>query len=258
MCMPVWLIGLLVGCFCWLCTSLGALSVFFCKKLEKKYISALLSFAGGIMIASSFFSLLLPALDFCSGEIWKEIVFVVMGFLLGALFIVLTNVFFDKKFSNHCQTFSKRRKSVLVASSITLHNIPEGMAIGVALGGALVAGDMLMLVAGIALSVGIGLQNIPEGASVALALRCEGQSRKKAFWVGVFSGVVEPIFACIASIITVYVLGVLPIFLAFSAGAMLIVAVTELITEAIENNKILGVVFLALGFCVMALLDIIL
>lgn len=257
MTLPVWLIALLVGGFCCVCTSLGAASVFFCKKLNSKYISALLSFAGGIMIASSFFSLILPALEFCENVVWQEIVFVVCGFLAGVVFIVLTNILFDKKFAG-CYNLGKKRKSVLVATSITLHNIPEGMAVGVAIGGALVAADASLLVAAVALGIGIGLQNIPEGASVALALRCEGKSRTKSFFAGVCSGVVEPIFACVASVITVYVLSVLPMFLAFSAGAMMIVAITELVPEALESHKLLAVSFLALGFAVMALLDIIL
>lgn len=256
--LPIWVVALILGGFCWVCTSLGALSVFFCQNLNKKYVSVLLAFAGGIMIASSFFSLILPALEFCGGVVWKEVVFVVVGFLLGTLFIVLTNILFDKKFSERLKEHNARRKSLLITTSITMHNIPEGMAVGVAIGGAMITGDITMLLATVALAVGIGIQNIPEGASIALALKCQGLKTSKAFWSGVLSGVVEPIFAVVASVLTVYILGVLPAFLAFSAGAMMLVAITELLPEALEENKLLSVIFFAIGFAVMALCDVVL
>lgn len=256
--MPVWCVALILGGFCFLCTAIGAFSAFFCQNLNKKYVSILLAFAGGIMIASSFFSLILPALEFCGGVVWKEVVFVVAGFLLGTLFIVLTNILFDKKFDERTKENNARRKSMLISTSITMHNIPEGMAVGVAVGGAIISGDMTMLLATIALGVGIGIQNIPEGASIALALKCQGVKTGKAFLIGTLSGVVEPIFAVIASVLTVYVLGVLPAFLAFSAGAMMLVAVSELLPEALEEHKLLSVIFFAIGFAVMALCDVVL
>lgn len=255
---PVVWVALIVGLLCLVGTSLGATSVLFCKNLNQKWVSVLLALAGGIMLASSFFSLIMPALEFCAGVVWKEVVFVVLAFLLGAMFIVLTNIAFDKKFSARLGEKNKRRRTMMIVSSITLHNIPEGMAIGVAVGGAIASGSVVLLVGAVVLALGIAIQNVPEGASVALSLRCEGVSPQKSFWAGVASGVVEPIFAALASLLTMLVAGVLPIFLAFSAGAMMLVAITELIPESIEQSKVLSVVFLALGFCLMALLDIIL
>ena len=258
MSIPVVWVALIVGLVCLLGTSLGAASVLFCKNLGKKWVSALLAFAGGIMLASSFFSLILPALEFCGGVMWKEVVFVVLGFLAGAMFIVLTNIAFDKKFAARTGEKNQRRRTMMIVSSITLHNIPEGMAIGVAVGGAIAAGSVVLLVVAVVLAIGIAIQNVPEGASVALSLRCEGVSPRKSFWAGVASGVVEPIFAALASLLTMLVAGVLPVFLAFSAGAMMLVAITELIPESLEDSKLLSVIFLALGFTLMALLDIVL
>lgn len=260
-----WLMGLPLGwlaffggCVCWLGTSLGAGLVFFCRALNQKYISVLLAFAGGIMLASSFFSLLVPALEMCGGQMWREVVFVVLGFLVGALFIALINFLFDKKFASRMGEKNQKKRTLLVCTSITLHNIPEGLAVGMALGGALISGESALFVSAVILAFGIAIQNIPEGASIALSVRCQNASMKKSFFLGVMSGVVEPLFSCLAGVIAGAVLGVTPIFLAFSAGAMMLVAVTELVPEATMQNKNVSVLVFSAGFALMTLLEIIL
>ncbi|MDD4816215.1 MAG: ZIP family metal transporter [Clostridia bacterium] len=256
--LPIILVTFIMSSFCWLCTSIGASFVLFCQKISPKYMSAMLSFAGGVMIASSFFSLILPALEYCKDSQIQKSFFVVGGFILGGIFIVLSSLFFEKKlykFKN--KKIETLKRNILLSTAITLHNIPEGMAIGVALGSIAVLGDFSMFIPAIMLAVGIGIQNIPEGTSVSLPLFRDGVNAKKSFLVGVLSGIVEPIFACFACIFSIYVAPVLPLFLAFSAGAMMIVATTELIPESISHNKILSVFFVTLGFAIMSFLDIV-
>lgn len=256
--LPILLVTFIMSSFCWLCTSFGASFVLFCRKINKKYMSAMLSFAGGVMIASSFFSLIVPALEYCGDSQIKQGFYVVGGFVLGGLFIVLSSLYFNKKFSMlENKKFEVYKRNILLSTAITIHNIPEGMAIGVAFGSIAVMGDFSMFVPAIMLAVGIGIQNIPEGTSVSLPLFRDGISAGKSFLAGVLSGIVEPIFACFACLFSIYVASVLPLFLAFSAGAMMIVASTELIPESITYNKTLSVIFVTLGFSVMAFLDII-
>lgn len=255
--LPIILVTLIMSSFCWLCTSFGASFVLFCKKISPKYMSAMLSFAGGVMIASSFFSLILPALEFCGDFQIKKSFFVVGGFILGGVFIILSGLYFDKKLSKRKGgKLAINKRNILLATSITLHNIPEGMAIGVAFGSVAILGNFSLFVPAIMLAVGIGIQNIPEGTSVSLPLFLDGMNAGKSFLAGVMSGIVEPVFACLACVFSIYVAPVLPLFLAFSAGAMMIVATTELIPESIYHNKTLSVLFTTLGFAIMAFLDI--
>lgn len=255
--LPILIVTLIMSSFCWACTSFGASFVFFCKNISSKYMSGMLSFAGGVMIASSFFSLILPALDYCGDSQLQKVFFVILGFMLGGAFIVGTSSFFDKKLSSN-KNFVAYKRNALLATSITLHNIPEGMAIGVAFGSVAVLGDYSLFVPAIMLAMGIGIQNIPEGTSISLPLLRDGVSIGKSFGAGVLSGIVEPISACLACLFSIYISSVLPLFLAFSAGAMIAVSTTELIPESITYNKSLSVIFMTLGFSVMALLDIVL
>ena len=255
---PIPLLALFGGVFCFLCTSLGAGSVFFFKNSSQKVLTPLLASAGGVMIASSFFSLLQPAVEYCDGDALKQIVFVVLGFLAGGGFIAFSNHILDKKiFTLQIPNLQNYKRNLLLVGSITLHNIPEGMAIGVAFGCCAV-GDVGAVVLALGLVLGIGPQNIPEGASVSIPLRRDGMKARQAFFWGAMSGIVEPLFALLACLLAMFVAPALPFLLAFSAGAMMIVALIELIPESLSGSKNLTILFVALGFCTMSLLDIVL
>ena len=252
---PIWqcVIGAL---FCFLCTTTGASLVFFFRKHNEDKMSSILALAGGIMIASSFFSLLSPAIETCEQNDLPIYLFVAIGFLVGGLFIVLSDKILDKffnleKFSKH-KTF---KKSVIFVGSITFHNIPEGMAVGVAFGSLTLGADVTTIGAAFMLAFGIGIQNIPEGTAVALPLKAQGISTRKSFFIGMLSGIVEPIFALLAFLLCVYVSSILPFLLSFAAGAMVAVACCELIPESVKNGKNKATILLTIGFFVMALLD---
>lgn len=242
--------------FCFLCTTFGAMLIFAFKNKSPDQMSKLLALAGGIMIASSFFSLLSPAIEACEENNLPIYLFVAIGFLVGGLFIVLSDKILDKFFN--FERFAKHRamkRAVVFTGSIVIHNIPEGMAVGVAFGSIATATGQPSAVAAILLAVGIGIQNIPEGLTVALPLRAQGVSTKKAFIVGMMSGSVEPLFAVLAFALCFYVTSILPFLLSFAAGAMVAVAACELIPEATKCGKNKATIFMVIGFAVMALLD---
>lgn len=242
--------------FCFICTTLGASMVFLIKGNNPKKLYVLLSLAGGIMIASSFFSLLNPAIEACEEQNLPVYIFVALGFLIGGLFIVLSDKILDKFFS--MEKYSKHKnfkKSIIFAGSITFHNIPEGIAVGIAFGSIAINADPTMIMSAFALAFGIGIQNIPEGVAVALPLKVQGVSTKKCFFVGLLSGIVEPIFAIMAFLLCFFVSSVLPFLLSFAAGAMVAVATCELIPESVAHNKNKSTLFMILGFVIMAVLD---
>lgn len=252
---PIWQCVLGAG-FCFLCTSIGASFVFAIKNKRERQLTGFLAFAGGIMIASSYFSLLSPAIASCEEKNLPVYLYVAIGFLVGGIFIVLSDIilskFFDtKKFSKH-KTF---KRSVIFVGSITFHNIPEGMAIGIAFGSLTLGADASTIASAFMLALGIGLQNIPEGTAVALPLKAQGVSSKKAFFIGVMSGIVEPIFAVLAFLLCVYIASFLPFLLSFAAGAMVAVATCELIPESVSNGKNRATIYMTIGFFLMALLD---
>jgi len=262
--MTEWFIGqgpimqaLLAGLFTWAVTALGASTVIFFKKINKKILNGMLGFAAGVMIAASFWSLLAPAIEMSGGG-WVP---PLIGFLLG----VATLFAMDKIVPHLHRGFPARdaegpktswHRSVLLVSAIT---IPEGLAVGVAFGAAYAGLESATLAGAVALAVGIGIQNFPEGAAVSVPLRREGFSRKKAFMYGQFSGMVEPLAAVAGAALVVIFTPVLPYALAFAAGAMLFVVVEELIPEAQRGGP--GMADLAtagamLGFAVMMALDV--
>ena len=274
--LPVWVQTLILTSFTCVMTILGSSVVFFFKKVNQKIINIMLSLSAGVMIASAFFSLLIPSIN-QSEELFNNSFFMPsFGFLVGGLFVVLSDIFLEKMLKNNKkmqknskksqknQDFSKNiyknnqidfKKQILLVVAITLHNIPEGMCVGVSLASnSLGFGEGIM--ASILLAIGIGIQNFPEGASVSLPIRSQGKSRLKAFMFGSFSGIVEPIFALIACLFISVSQILLPFLLAFSSGAMISVACMELIPESVSSDKNLTTIFVLLGFIIMMILDL--
>ena len=251
----------------WLVTALGAATVVFFKSPNPKALNLMLGFAAGVMIAASFWSLLQPAIERAEASSNLPAYFVAtVGFLFGACFMWGSDkiVSFARGRTNSTQGKPNERlnRIIMLVLSITLHNIPEGLAVGVAFG-ALQNGSYTAegLMGAIIIAVGIGLQNFPEGAAVSVPLRRVGYSRKKSFLIGQTSGMVDPVAGVIGALLVVYVEAILPYALSFAAGAMILVAVHELIPECQRNQKTqpyaatMGIV---LGFAVMMLLDVML
>ena len=251
----------------WLVTALGAATVVFLKSPNPKALNLMLGFAAGVMIAASFWSLLQPAIERAEASSNLPAYFVAtVGFLFGACFMwgsdKIVSFARGRTNSTHGKPNERLNRIIMLVLSITLHNIPEGLAVGVAFG-ALQNGSYTAegLMGAIIIAVGIGLQNFPEGAAVSVPLRREGYSRKKSFLIGQTSGMVEPVAGVIGALLVVYVEAILPYALSFAAGAMILVAVHELIPECQRNQKTqpyaatMGIV---LGFAVMMLLDVML
>lgn len=238
----------------WLVTALGAAMVFFFRSPSPKVMNAMLGFAAGVMIAASFFSLLQPAIDRAAAASRPAWLVVTAGFLLGAVFLWAS----DKAVQRASQGSSMHR-AFLLTLSITLHNIPEGLAVGVAFGSA-ARGEGTLLGA-VCVAVGIGLQNFPEGAAVSLPLRREGCSRANSFLLGQASGMVEPVAGVVGAILVTQVQALLPYALAFAAGAMILVAVHELIPECQtgkQTQPYFATMGIVLGFAAMMALDVML
>ena len=238
--------GLVATIFTWAITALGACLVFFFKTVDKKILNCMLGFGAGVMVAASFWSLLNPAIELCSELGYSQIILPSIGFFAGGIFIILARDSIVKKY----------KKSILLVVAVTLHNIPEGLAVGVAFGGVAAGIPSATIGAAISLALGIGLQNFPEGAAVSLPLRREGLSRTKSFFYGQASGIVEPIAGFLGAMAAVGVRSMLPFFLAFSAGAMVSVVGSELLPEASIENKALTTIGLILGFITMMILDV--
>ncbi len=248
----------------WLVTALGASSVVFFTSPNQKILNFMLGFASGVMIAASFWSLLQPAIERAeeNSQIPAYIV-ATFGFLFGALFIWLSDkvVSVARKRMNNAKETDQLNRIIMLILSITLHNIPEGLAVGVAFGALQEDYTPEKLMGAISVAVGIGLQNFPEGAAVSVPLRREGYSRKKSFFIGQASGMVEPIAGIIGALLVIYVETILPYALSFAAGAMILVAVHELIPECQKNQKeqpYFATMGIILGFAVMMLLDVML
>lgn len=258
---PVWQ-ALLAGLFTWALTALGSAMVFFFKEINKKVLNAMLGFAAGVMIAASFWSLLAPAIEMAEGGPLPPYIPAVIGFLGGGAFLMLVDrimphIHFGTNHEEGIHTSWKR--SVLLVLAITFHNIPEGLAVGVAFGGLASGNEYMTLAGAISLALGIGLQNFPEGAAVSIPLRRENMGRGKAFMYGQLSGVVEPISAVIGAAAVVFIDPILPYALAFAAGAMIYVVAEELIPESRLGNEGEGdiaTIGLMIGFAVMMLLDV--
>ncbi len=256
--MFVLLLGVMVPFFG---TILGAFLVFFMKnKITENSNKILLGFASGVMMASSIWSLIIPALEADKTSKIRSILPVISGVILGVVFLIILDKFCLKINQKATETgASLKREKRLLFWSITIHNIPEGMAVGVALASAFFAKNGISIASALALSIGIAIQNIPEGAIVSLPLKNDNMTKSKAFSFGVFSGIVEPIFAGITILLTKIISPALPYLLSFAAGAMIFVSVGELIPESqgSEKSKLATISFF-LGFLIMMILDVIL
>jgi ZIP family zinc transporter len=254
--------ALVASIFTWGVTAAGAALVFVFKEFNKKLLDVMLGFAAGVMTAASFWSLLAPSIELA--ESMKIIPWVpaVVGFLAGGIFLRLVDNFlphlhlgFDDSEAEGIKTNWKR--SILLVLAITLHNIPEGLAIGVAFGAVAANIPGAGITGAIALAVGIGIQNFPEGTAVSAPLHREGMGKFKSFWYGQLSGIVEPIAAVIGAFAVMVMRPLLPYALAFAAGAMIYVVVEELIPESQHShNSDLATMGTMAGFAVMMLLDV--
>ena len=247
--------------FTWGVTALGASLVFFFKTINRRVLNLMLGFAAGVMIAASYWSLLAPAIEMEKDSQYPWLP-AVTGFLAGGAFILLIDKILPHLHSRLSIDKSEGIKtswdrSILLVLAITLHNIPEGLAIGVAFGALTNNPDMGVLSGAVVLAIGIGLQNFPEGTAVSVPLRREGLSRKKAFFYGQLSGMVEPIAGVLGAYLVVTITPLLPYALSFAAGAMIFVVVEELIPESQTGGETdLSSVGVMIGFALMMLLDV--
>ncbi len=248
--------------FTWGVTALGAALVFFFKGMNRALFDGMLGFAGGVMIAASFWSLLAPGIEMSQGEGFIKVIPAVVGFSLGALFLfsldkVLPHLHVNFKESQKEGIKTPWHKTTLLVLAITLHNIPEGLAVGVLFGGVAAGVDGATIGGAVALALGIGLQNFPEGFAVSMPIRRQGVSRFKSFLYGQASGAVEPIAAVIGAAAVMFFTPILPYALSFAAGAMIFVVVEEVIPES-QQDKYTDIATLGfiLGFIVMMSLDV--
>ena len=249
--------ALIAALFTWGITSLGSAIVFFCKKINKNFMDGSLGLAAGVMLAATFWSLLSPAIDMATELKLIPWLIITFGIILGGILLYSGDKLFDYFNKKQTNDNSKVKRCTMLIASITLHNIPEGMAIGVAFGSIAYNLSGATITSAIMLAIGIGLQNFPEGSAVSLPLRREGMSRSKAFLIGSLSGIVEPISAVIGAILVMKIRILLPILLAFAGGAMIYVVTQELIPESQQNkNKNLMTIFTMLGFIIMMILDV--
>lgn len=257
------LLALFATIFTYSVTLLGAALVFFFKNVKKNVMDAMLAIAAGVMIAASFFSLLNPATEMAINLKMIPWLITFIGFISGGLLLFIGDKLFnhfDKKINKNKKE-EKERKSfkrcLMLIFSITLHNIPEGLAVGVAFGSTAYSLEGATLTAAMLIALGIGIQNFPEGTAVSVPLRREGMSRKKAFFYGQLSGLVEPISGVLGALLVLKIRILLPFLLSFAAGAMIYVVVEELIPESQTNKKKdLMSLFTIIGFTIMMILDI--
>lgn len=246
--------------FTWGLTALGASLVFFVKSLNRALLDGMLGFTGGVMVAASFWSLLAPGIEMSEGEGFVKVIPAAVGFGLGALFIfaldkILPHIHINFKESEGIKT--PWHKTTLLVLAITLHNIPEGLAVGVLFGGVAAGLPEASIAGAVVLAIGIGIQNFPEGIAVSMPLRRQGVSRFKSFWYGQLSAIVEPVAAVVGAVAVTFFTPILPYALAFAAGAMIFVVVEEVIPET-QQDKYTDIATLGFigGFIVMMCLDV--
>jgi ZIP family zinc transporter len=254
--------ALLAGIFTWGLTALGAATVFIIKEMNEKIINTMLGFAGGIMIAASYWSLLAPAIEMSKGKYFPVWFPAAIGFLLGSIFLwsidkILPHLHPGLLLKEAEGIKTSVQRSTLLILAVTLHNIPEGLAIGVAFGAIAEGFPSATLRVAVALAVGIGIQNFPEGLAISIPLRCEGMTKIKSFWYGQLSGIVEPISSVMGAVAVIMAKPILPYALSFAAGTMIFVVVEELIPASQRGkNTDLATLGVILGFTIMMVLDV--
>ncbi|MGV3461550.1 MAG: ZIP family metal transporter [Flavobacterium sp.] len=250
--------------FTWFLTALGASVVFFFKNMNRIVLDGMLGFTGGVMVAASYWSLLSPAIDMSTGEGFVKVIPAATGFLLGALFLfgldkVLPHLHinFQVEEKEGIKTKTPWQRTTLLVLAITLHNIPEGLAVGVLFGGVAAGIPEATIAGALTLAIGIGIQNFPEGIAVSMPLRRMGMSRGKSFMYGQSSALVEPVAGVVGALAVSFFTPVLPYALAFAAGAMIFVVVEEVIPETQQaNNTDIATLGFVGGFVVMMVLDV--
>jgi ZIP family zinc transporter len=248
--------------FTWFLTALGAAAVFFAKELNRKVLDSMLGFAAGVMIAASFWSLLAPAIEMAENMGMPSFLPAVVGFVLGGIILrgidkVLPHLHPGLKISEAEGIHTHWQRSILLVLAITIHNIPEGLAVGVAFGAVAYNLPSATFAAAVALAFGIGIQNFPEGMAVSMPLRREGLSRGKSFFWGQLSGMVEPVAGVLGALAVLVARPVLPYALSFAAGAMIFVVIEDLVPEAQQGgNTDAATMGGMLGFAVMMFLDV--
>ncbi|MBX9101305.1 ZIP family metal transporter [Streptococcus anginosus] len=265
---PVVLQAFLAGLFTWGCTIVGSAVVFFFKTVSRKLLDIMMGFAAGVMIAASFWSLLQPSIEYAKGNygVWSWMP-AALGFLLGGLFLrfidaVVPHLHLSKKDVSEAESLpehsrNKLSKTALLFLAITIHNFPEGLAVGVAFGALSSNSSPEVFIGAVGLALGIGLQNVPEGAALSIPIRTDGESRLKAFYWGSMSAIVEPIGAVLGAYAVMAMTAILPYALSFAAGAMIFVVVEELIPDSQTNgNTDVATLGLMVGFVLMMVLDV--
>ena len=246
--------------FTWFLTALGASFVFFFKNMNRVVLDGMLGFTGGVMIAASFWSLLSPAIEMSKGEGFVKVIPVAVGFALGALFIFGLDKLLPHLHINFKETEGVKspwQRTTLLVLAITLHNIPEGLAVGVLFGGVAAGIPEASIAGAVTLAIGIGIQNFPEGIAVSMPLRRMGMSRWKSFMYGQSSALVEPVAGVLGAVAVLFFIPILPYALAFAAGAMIFVVVEEVIPETQQDkNTDIAALGLIAGFIVMMTLDV--
>lgn len=256
------ILALLAGIFTWGLTAFGASLVFLFRNVSRKILDTALGFAAGVMIAASFWSLLDPAIEMSQKMAIPSWIPPALGFILGALFLrlidmILPHLHFQSPINEAEGIKTSFRRSTLLVLAVTLHNIPEGLAIGVSFGAHAIEPTAVSLLSSIVLAFGIGIQNIPEGFAISMPLRGEGFSRGKSFFYGQLSGIFEPIFAVVGVLLVNIMQNFLPYALGFAAGAMIFITAEELIPESQRNgNSDIATAGLILGFTLMMILDV--
>ena len=246
--------------FTWAVTAFGASFVFLFKTMNRAILDGMLGFAGGVMVAASFWSLLSPAIEMTSGTGIQKVLPAAVGFGLGAIFLFLLDKILPHIHINFKETEGIKtpwRRTTLLVLAITLHNIPEGLAVGVLFGGVAAGIPEASIAGAVTLAIGIGIQNFQEGIAVAMPLRRQGVSRFKSFWYGQLSAIVEPIAAVIGAVAVTFFTPILPYALAFAAGAMIFVVVEEVIPET-QQDRFTDIATLGFigGFILMMILDV--
>lgn len=254
--------ALIAGLFTWGMTAIGAGVVFLTREVNRKLLDTMLGFAAGVMIAASYWSLLEPALAMGEGGSLPNWVPVAIGFMLGGIFLriidaILPHLHPGLPMKEVEGIPTSWQRSTLLILAVTIHNIPEGLAVGVAFGAVAAGLPTASPASALALAIGIGIQNLPEGLAISMPLRKEGLSRGKSFWYGQLSGIVEPIFCMVGVHAVFFARSILPYTLAFAAGAMIYVVVEELIPESQQGgNSDLATMGLMIGFTIMMILDV--